>query len=261
MSNLSLVQIQALAQSLFVAGNNVRSIAPTCDDLSVADAYLVQDAFTLLQQNRGNSLIGYKMGLTNQAKMDLANVCEPLKGQLFAKMLLKDGDSLSLSELIQPRVEPEIAFVLRDELYGDDLTVVDVINATEYITGALEIVDSRYHDFKFSFSAGIADNICAARVVLGNEKFNPRDFDLTSIQVKLFVNQIQQAFGVSSVVLENPINSVIALAKLLNQGGQKLAAGSVVITGAITDAVSIKVGDEVSAEFSQLGNIAFSVRP
>lgn len=165
MSNLSLVQIQAFAQSLFVAGNNVCSIAPICDDLSVADAYLVQDAFTLLQQNRGNSLIGYKMGLTNQAKMDLANVCEPLKGQLFANMLLKYGDSLSLSELIQPRVEPEIAFVLRDELSGDDLTVVDVINATEYITGA------------------------------------------------------------------------------------------------ITDAVSIKVGDEVSAEFSQLGNIAFSVIP
>lgn len=259
MSNLSSTQIQALAQDLLAAGNNVLSIPALVDELSVDDAYAVQDAFTVLQQASANRLIGYKMGLTNLAKMKLAGVSEPLKGQLFANMLLENGSALVLSELIQPRVEPEIAFVLRDELSGANLTAADVINATEYITTALEIVDSRYHDFKFSFCAGIADNICAARLVLGDERLRPEDFDLANIQVKLCLNQIQQAAGLSSVVLNNPINSVIALAKLLNQRGMKIAAGSVIITGAITDAVSLQNGDNVRAEFSQLGSVGFQI--
>lgn len=261
MSNLSSTQIQVLAQDLFLAGNNRLCIAPLVDELSVADAYKVQDAFTSLQQASANPLIGYKMGLTNLVKMELAGVSEPLKGQLFANMLLKDESNLSMSELIQPRVEPEIAFVLCDELGGANLTAADVINATEYITPALEIVDSRYHDFKFSFSAGIADNICAARVVLGNVRLCPENFDLAKIQVKLFINQTQQASGLSSAVLDNPINSVIALAKLLNQRGMKIAAGSVIITGAITDAINLRSGDKVSAEFSQLGVVCCQMRP
>lgn len=261
MSNLSSTQIQALAQDLLAAGNNVLSIPALVDELSVDDAYAVQDAFTVLQQASANQLIGYKMGLTNLAKMELAGVNEPLRGQLFANMLLKNDSSLSLSELIQPRVEPEIAFVLRDELGGANLTAADVINATEYITTALEIVDSRYHDFKFSFSAGIADNICAARVVLGDERLRPEAFDLANIQVELCIKQIQRVVGLSSVVLDNPINSVIALAKLLNQRGMKIAAGSVIITGAITDAVALKAGDKVSAGFSQLGSVGFQVMP
>lgn len=262
MSHLNNSQIQALVQELLTAEIHARSIAPLHErygELSISEAYLVQDALTELKLAMGIKLIGYKMGLTNLAKMAVAGVDEPLKGQLFEKMVLKNGAHLSLQNLIQPRVEPEIAFVLKHELGGAEIIPEEVIAATEYVTTALEIVDSRYHGFNFSFSDGIADNICAARVVLGDKKFRPEDLDLANIEVQLFVNQCQQASGVSSVVLDNPINSISALAKLLHQRGMKIAAGSVIITGAITDALNIKSGDEISADFSQLGTIGFKV--
>lgn len=262
MSQLNISQIQALAQELLIAEIHARSIAPLHErygELSIIEAYRVQDALSALKFATGIKLIGYKMGLTNLAKMVAAGVDEPLKGQLFANMLLKSGEHLSLQSLIQPRVEPEIAFVLKHELGGANLSVEEVLAATEYVTSALEIVDSRYHEFEFSFSDGIADNICAARVVLGDKKFRLEDLDLANIQVQLFVNQLPQASGVSSSVLANPVNSIIALAKLLHQRSMKIAAGSVIITGAITDALSIKSGDEISADFSQLGTIGFKV--
>lgn len=255
-------QIQALAQELLIAEAQVLSIAPLHErygELSIIEAYRVQDALRALKLATGIKLIGYKMGLTNLAKMVAAGVDEPLKGLLFANMVLEDGVHLSLQELIQPRVEPEIAFVVKSELGGANLSVEEVLAATEYVTTALEVVDSRHHGFKFSFNDGIADNICAARVVLGDKKLRPEDLDLANIQVQLFVNQLPQASGVSSVVLANPINSVIALAKLLDQRGLKITAGAVIITGAITDAISIKSGDEISADFSQLGTIGFKV--
>ena len=255
-------QIQALAQELLIAEAQVLSIAPLHErygELSIIEAYRVQDVLMELKLATGVKLIGYKMGLTNLAKMAAAGVDEPLKGQLFANMLLKSGEHLSLQELIQPRVEPEIAFVLKHELGGANLSAEEVLAATEYVTTALEVVDSRYHGFNFSFSDGIADNICAARVVFGDKKLRPEDLDLANIQVQLFINQVQQTSGVSSSVLANPVNSIIALAKLLHQRGLKIAAGSVIITGAITDALSIKSGDEISADFSQLGTVGFKV--
>ena len=262
MSHLNNSQIQALAQELLMAEVHARSIVPLHErygELSIIEAYRVQDALSALKLARGIKLIGYKMGLTNLAKMAVSGVDEPLKGQLFANMLLKSGAWLLLQSLIQPRVEPEIAFVLKSELGGANLSPEEVLTATEYVTTALEIVDSRYHEFNFSFSDGIADNICAARVVLGDKKLRPEDLDLANIQVQLFINQVQQTSGVSSSVLANPVNSIIALAKLLNQRGLKIAAGAVIITGAITDAISIKSGDEISADFSQLGTIGFKV--
>lgn len=255
-------QIQALAQELLIAEAQVLSIAPLHErygELSIIEAYRVQDALRALKLATGIKLIGYKMGLTNLAKMAVAGVDEPLKGLLFANMVLEDGVHLSPQSLIQPRVEPEIAFVLKSELGGANLNAEEVLAATEYVTAALEVVDSRYHGFNFSFNDGIADNICAARVVLGDKKLRPEDLDLANIQVQLFVNQRQQASGVSSSVLANPVNSIIALAKLLDQRGLKITAGAVIITGAITDALSIKLGDEISADFSQLGTIGFKV--
>ncbi len=262
MPPLNNFQIQALAKELLIADAQVLSIAPLHErygELSIIEAYRVQDVLMELKLATGIKLIGYKMGLTNLAKMVAAGVDEPLKGQLFDNMLLKNGSQLLLQDLIQPRVEPEIAFVLKHELGGANLSVEEVLAATEYVTTALEVVDSRYHKFNFSFSDGIADNICAARVVLGDKKLHPEDLDLANIQVQLFVNQLPQASGVSSVVLANPINSVMALAKLLNQRGLKIAVGAVIITGAITDAISIKSGDEIDADFSQLGTIGFKV--
>ena len=127
-------QIQALAQELLIAEAQVLSIAPLHErygELSIIEAYRVQDVLMELKLATGVKLIGYKMGLTNLAKMAAAGVDEPFKGQLFANMLLKSGEHLSLQELIQPRVVPEIAFDLKHELGGANLSAEEVLAATE----------------------------------------------------------------------------------------------------------------------------------
>ena len=141
-------QIQALAKELLIADAHVLSIAPLHErysGLSIIEAYRVQDVLMELKLATGIKLIGYKMGLTNLSKMAVAGVDEPLKGQLFDNMLLKNGAWLLLQDLIQPRVEPEIAFVLKHELGGANLSAKEVLAATEYVTTALLVVVSCYH--------------------------------------------------------------------------------------------------------------------
>jgi len=173
-------------------------------------------------------------------------------------MLSKDSTNLYNSDLIQPKVEMEIAFKLRTDLSGLSITPEEVINATEYITPALEIVDSRFTNFNFTFTEGIADNICAAKVILGQKQIPPTSIDLSKINARLCINEEQIVTASSSSVLDNPIYSIIELVKMLYKKGDGLKAGQIIISGAMADAVTLTKNSTISAQFDKLGTVSFN---
>ena len=250
-------KIQQLAQILYHAHKSNTPINQFDTDLNIAEAYQIQEALaqSLLLEN---NIIGYKMGLTNRHKMKLMNVNEPLHGYLFSNMLSKDGTNLYSSDLIQPKVEMEIAFKLRTDLSGLSITPEEIINATEYITPALEIVDSRFTNFNFTFTEGIADNICAAKVIFGQKQIPPTSIDLSKINARLCINEEQIVTASSSSVLDNPIYSIIELVKMLYKKGDGLKAGQIIISGAMADAVTLTKNSTISAQFDKLGTVSFN---
>ncbi len=262
MTKLSREQIRQVAATLFKAWQYQDSIAPISDafpELTLDEAYLIQEELIKLHVNNGETHIGYKLGLTDWAKMEQQKISHPLRGSLFSSMILDDGSTITVNQLIQAKVECEIAFVLARDLSGGHTTADDVIKATQYIVPALEIIDSRYDDFKFAFNDGIADNICAAMVVLGANKIKPDTVDLSNINVVLDINGKTVAHGNSSIVLGNPAHAVAMLANMLSEDCKILKAGSIIMTGMITPAISINSLDKLSATFVDLGNVTATV--
>jgi 2-oxo-3-hexenedioate decarboxylase len=254
---LSNKQINELARVLYNAEVNKISVSPLTNqfpELTFNEAYQIQDELLNLQLKSGRAQLGYKIGLTNFDKMKERNLNFPLRGNLLSDMILSNNSTISSKKLIQPRVEAEVAFVLAHDLSGVNITANDVIAATDYIVAAIEIVDSRYHDFKCNFNDTIADNICAAMVVLGDNKIKPSSISLVNINVEVKINGRLTKAGNSSIVLGNPLNSVAMLANMLSIDGRVLKAGSLIMSGMITEAIPIHAGDRVEALFHGFGS-------
>lgn len=227
--------------------------------LTVEEAYLIQEELVKLKLEQGYSIIGPKMGLTSRAKMVQMNVEEPIYGYIFNNMVIQDGAEISLSDYIHPKVEAEIAFILGKDLEGPGITGAQVLAATDYVCGALEIIDSRYENFNFTLPDVIADNASSSRVVLGNRIRKPEELDLDLVGTVLKINGVIKDLGAGAAVLGHPANSVAMLANMLHRKGEKLKAGQVILTGGITGAVQLSYGDHVTAKLDGLGEVGFSV--
>jgi 2-oxo-3-hexenedioate decarboxylase len=202
----------------------------------------------------GEKLAGVKVGLTSLAKQRQLGLDAPVYGWLTHAMLMSSGETADLSELIHPRVEPEIGFVLNrplDGLAGED----DVLAATESIFPAFEIVDSRYEGFKFGMADVIADNTSAAGVVTGS-RAPVGGLDLAAIECELHVNRERVASARGDAVLGHPARAVAWVAQELARAGRSLPAGSIVLSGGMTDFVALNPGDAVEAVFGGLGIVA-----
>ena len=158
--------------------SDVQAITKQVDELSIDDAYAIQAALLELQLGRGDTLAGAKLGLTSVAKQEQMGVDAPVYGWVPASTVLTNG-AAPLGELIHPRCEPEIVFILGEDLAGPNVTADDVLDATEKVVGGIEVIDSRYEKFSFTLTDVIADNTSAARVVIGDDGIAPRDADLT----------------------------------------------------------------------------------
>lgn len=224
--------------------------------LTVADAYRIQLMNVERRLAAGCRIVGSKVGLTSVAMQKMMGVDEPDFGHLFDDMILQSGDECAVGALLIPRVEPEIAFVLSRELCGPGVTRADVLAAAEYVTPALEIIDTRIRDWKITLADTIADNASSGRVVLGSEKSPPTKYDLASIAMKLEKNGALIEEGVGSAVLGHPAEPVAWLANKFAEFGQSLAAGSIVIPGALCRAVSVATGDAITASFGALGSVS-----
>jgi len=231
--------------------------------LGTDDAEAIQFELLQILRGRGQRVAGYKMGLTSRAKMEQVGVDQPLWGFLTDASACEDAAEIDASELIHPRVEPEVAFVLRDALAGPDCDEAAVFAATEYLVPALEIIDSRYKDFRFDLASVIADNTSAARFVLGREHrdpLQPKPVELGAAPVRLWRNGELVESATTAAVLGHPARSVAALAALLHQRSDSVPAGSVVLTGAATAAVPAVAGDHFEAEIGDLGRVSVRFR-
>nr|ACA01540.1 4-oxalocrotonate decarboxylase [Geobacillus stearothermophilus] len=240
----------------------VARITEEVPDLSAEEAYKIQEELIKIKTNSGHRIIGPKMGLTSQAKMAQMKVKEPIYGYLFDYMFVPSGGAIHMSELIHPKVEVEIAFILGEDLEGPHVTSTQVLSATKYVAPALEIIDSRYQDFTFTLPDVIADNASSSRVVIGNTMtpIHSLKTDLDLIGAALYINGELKACGAGAAVFNHPANSVAVLANMLARKGERLKAGDIILTGGITEAIQLSAGDTVIGQLDQLGDVSLSVK-
>lgn len=251
--------ISALADRVQHAQDHTHTITKLTDEhpsMSIEDGYAVQDELLRRWTARGDRLVGRKAGLTSKAKMIQMGVDVPSFGLLMSSYARPENGAIEMDQLLHPKIEAEIAFVMRDELRGD-VSIEQVIAATEYVIPAVEVIDSRYENFKFDLPSVIADNSSSARYVTGGRPRDPREVDLRTIGVVIEKNGEIQALGASAAVLNHPAKAIVMLVKHLAERGQSLPAGSYVMTGGITEAIPVSRGDNVVARFQDMGSVSF----
>ncbi|WP_269619633.1 2-oxo-3-hexenedioate decarboxylase [Zhongshania sp. BJYM1] len=257
---MNIETINALTSRVLMAQDSATTITKLTDEfpsMTMADSYDIQDELCRRWVARGDRITGMKAGLTSRAKMLQMGVDEPSFGFLTSAMACPESGKIQIDELVHPRVEAEIGFVLKREIGGDHLSIDDVMAATDFVIPAVEIIDSRYEKFKFDLISVIADNGSSSRYVTGGRPMDPRNLDLCSIGVVIECNGDIEELGASAAVLDHPANSIIMLAAHLHSRGARLPAGQLILTGGITAAVAVQKGDVINARFQNMGSVSF----
>jgi len=225
--------------------------------LSLADAYEIQSRSIQLRIGRGEDRVGVKMGFTSRAKMIQMGLSDVIWGRLTSNMQIEDGGAVDFSRFVHPRVEPEIAFILKRPLEGN-VTGPQALAAVEAIAPALEIIDSRYENFKFTLPEVIADNASSSGFVVGPWHSPSTDFSNLGLTLNLDGRVVQ--VGSTAALLGHPLRSLVAAARLSALAGEPLQAGWIVMAGGATPAEWIKPGQYVSVEMERLGRAGFHVK-
>lgn len=221
--------------------------------MTIDDAYAIQMERIEVATSKGDRITGKKIGLTSVAMQNLLGVDQPDYGHLLQSMAVPNGGEVPLGKLFQPKIEGEIAFVLKKDLVGPNVTAEDVLNATDYVVPAIEIVDSRIKDWKIKLVDTVADNASCGLYVLGTNRMNVNDVDLKSIYMQLLQNNEVINEGKGTDVLGDPAICVAWLANKLHDYNVVLKAGEVILSGALSAAVEAKPGDQFTASFTTLG--------
>ncbi len=248
-----------LAEKLDEAERSREAIDKITDahpEISIADAYDIQFALRARKEQRGIRVSGLKMGLTSNAKMKQMGVAEPVYGFLTDQGAIPDGGEVRMPAFIHPRVEAEIAVITKRELAGPGCHVGQVMAAIDCVLPAVELLDSRYRDFRFDLPSVIADNTSAAGFVTGGRPRCLSGLDLRTLGVVLLKNGEVIETGAGAAVLGNPAESVARLANMLAARGLTIPAGSFVMTGGITAAVAVEPGDSIEARYQELGGVS-----
>lgn len=223
---------------------------------SEADAYAIQVASMGHRYARGEQLIGLKMGFTSEAKMKQMGVHDMIWGRLTDSMLMENGGELSLDKFIHPRAEPEICFLINQDIERE-LSLEEAPNYVESVAAAVEIIDSRYQNFKFSLEDVIADNCSSAALFVG--AWQDKNTPLGDLKISLEIDGEVKQEGSSSAILGDPWRSLAAATRLAHQYGQPIKAGSYIMAGAATPAVYLAVGQTVKVVVESLGEVGFVV--
>ncbi len=250
--------IEKLAEHLENAELNCTEVTKITDDypdITWDEALDVQWEIRRRKEARGNKIVGLKMGLTSRAKMLQMGVETPCYGFLADYFSIPDGGDVKISELIHPKVEPEIAFVTKKELSGPGCHIGEVLSAIDFVLPAVEIIDSRYKDFKFDLKSVIADNSSSSRFVTGGRMMPVEELDLKTLGVVVEINGEVVDLGAGAAILGHPAASVAMLANLLAERDEVIPAGTFIMAGAITPAIAVKAGDNVSVRYQDLGAV------
>jgi 2-oxo-3-hexenedioate decarboxylase len=252
------VNPRSIADCLITAERERRAITPftsTFPFLGVKQAYQAQELVVQHRLANGESLIGAKLGLTSRIMQQVVNMHEPVYGWLTSGMVAPHGEPLPLDELIHPRAEPEIAFLLRDEPAWP-ATITSVLAATEAVFGAIEVLDSRYEYYQYRLPDVIADNVGAARFLVGSQARRPGELEDLRLVGCVFRSQGEVVgTGAGGAALGHPAAAVAWLVNVLAAQGKQLPAGSLVLSGGLTAPVPLSRGQALSADFDGLGTV------
>jgi 2-oxo-3-hexenedioate decarboxylase len=260
---LDMQTVARLAEHLEKAEMNAFDVDKITDEhpgMDIADAYAIQNEIRRRKTARGVKVVGFKAGLTSRAKMRQMQVDTPSYGFLADYFAVPDGGEVDVSTLIHPKVEPEIAFVTKKPLSGPGCHVAQVLAATDFVMPAIEIIDSRYRNFRFDVASVIADNSSSSRFVIGGRMRAAEDLDLRSIGMVLEKNGEPVAFGAGAAVLGNPAAAIAMVTNLLGARGEEIPAGSIVLSGSITEAIAVGRGDSVAVRAQDLGSVSCRFR-
>jgi 2-oxopent-4-enoate/cis-2-oxohex-4-enoate hydratase len=228
----------------FVGRYTVANLRDRVPGITIEDSYQIQSRFIERRVNAGEEIVGKKIGVTSAAVMNMLGVYEPDFGQLLSGTVYKNGATIKLDRLIQPRAEGEIGFVLKKDLVGPGITAIDVLRATDYVVPCFEIVDSRINDWDIKIVDTVADNASCGVYVLGTEL------------VGMTIMQDGELFttGAGAAVQGSPVNSVVWLANTLGRLGIPFRAGEVILSGSLAAMAWVKGPTSITCEFGDLGN-------
>jgi 2-oxo-hept-3-ene-1,7-dioate hydratase len=232
----------------------IRQFSLEMPEITVEDAYAIQKAWVSLKLSAGRSIRGHKIGLTSKAMQYSSNINEPDYGALLDDMFYSDGSTLPIERFIAPRLEVELAFILAKRLSGPCCTIFDVLNATDFVTPAIEIIDARIHqvDPETKVTRKVTDTIS----VMGGRPFKPLDVDMRWISALCYRNGVIEESGVAAAVLNHPANGVAWLANKLAPFGEELKAGEVILAGSFTRPVYARAGDTFHIDYGSYGSIS-----
>ncbi|MBR9862652.1 MAG: 2-oxo-hepta-3-ene-1,7-dioic acid hydratase [Rhodobacteraceae bacterium] len=245
-------------------GQQIGLLTKAFPEMGMDDAYAIQNAIYRAKLKQGRTVVGWKIGLTSKAMQSALNIDIPDSGILFDDMVFADGATVTKGRFIQPRIETEIAFVLNTAIGGVDISRDDVLAATDYVAPALEILDTRI--LRADPETGqtrkvfdtISDNAANAGVVLGAQRHKVDAFDLRWVGAITSRNAEVEETGLGAGVLNDPVESVVWLARRMAQYGQSLEPGQIILSGSFIRPVECPSGSQISADFAGFGSVSIS---
>lgn len=251
-------QIKKYGDELYNAMVTRTVVEPLTDrepNITVEDAYHISLQMMSRRVEAGERIIGKKIGVTSVVVQNMLNVHQPDFGFLTDKMVYSSGAEMPISEqLIAPKAEGEIAFILKRDLIGPGITNADVLRATECVMPCFEVVDSRVRDWKIKIQDTVADNASCGLFVLGNQAISPQKIDLVTVGMVVEKNGIIISTGAGAAALGSPVNCVAWLANTLGQFGISLKAGEVILSGSLVPLEPVQAGDFMRVDIGGIGS-------
>lgn len=247
---------QEIATILDTASRNAKAVPQMAatNQMNLKDAYEIQRLAINLRVERGENITGYKLGFTSKAKMEQMGVHDLIWGILTDEMEIKEGESVDLKRWIHPRVEPEIAFRVSKDIHRE-LTLEELPNYLDRMAPALEIIDSRYENFKFSLEDVVADNCSSTGYVIGT--WQPLSTEISDLKMELVMNNKVIESASSAAILDNPLLSVVELSRLASTAGLSVKKGQVILAGAATAARFLEPNQNLKGRVEKLGDVRF----
>jgi 2-oxopent-4-enoate/cis-2-oxohex-4-enoate hydratase len=248
--------IEKLGDTLYealVARQPITPLTASYPDMTIEDAYYVQQRMISRRLESGERVVGKKIGVTSKAVMNMLGVHQPDFGYLLDGMVYNEGESIEMDSLIQPKAEGEIAFLLKKDLQGPGVTAADVLAATEGVMACFEIVDSRIQEWKIKIQDTVADNASCGVFVLGDQLVDIADIDLALCGMVLEKNGEIVVTGAGAATMAHPVNAMVWLANTLGQLGIALKAGDIVLSGAMGAMVPVAKGDNLRMAIGGIG--------
>lgn len=231
-------------------------------NMDIDDAYRIQQAWMDIKKSEGRTVSGYKIGLTSRTMQKSMNINEPDYGTLLDDMVFEEGTEIDASAFLDPRIEVELAFFLKEPLFGEYVSLIDVLNATDYVIPALELIAARSYrihpdtGYKRTVKDTISDNAANAGVIMGGLPVRPDDIDLRRVGALMYRNGVIEESGVSGAVLNHPAKGIAWLAKKYAPHGISLEPGQIILAGSFTRPVEVRSGDTFTVDYGELGTVS-----